>query len=203
MTARRQSQRGVTLLEALIAVALLAGIATLLAPAVYGALRASSAVIVIADANEQRRIVDDALTAIVSNAVVMSAADADTLMRGDDRSFETISLAGSGVARRFVLSIEGGRLLGEITPLVGGDDETERVEIASEGALRFSYYGRATEDAPPVWSGRWRSDRPPSIIRFEMSAGKSDEANFIFDIGVAGSGPLHCEFDPVSRRCRS
>jgi prepilin-type N-terminal cleavage/methylation domain-containing protein len=199
----RANQRGVTLLEALIAVALLAALATMLSPAVYGAMRMSSAVLGAAGTREQRRTVDDALTAILSNAVVMTAADADMMMRGDAKSLQAVSLAGSGVARRFLLTIDGGRLSGEIAPLIDDERGSERVEIVSEGALRFSYYGRASENAPLAWTGQWRNARPPAVVRFEMAAEKADATDLVFDIYVAAAGPLHCEFDPVSRRCRS
>jgi hypothetical protein len=133
----------------------------------------------------------------------MTAADADMMMRGDAKSFQAVSLAGSGVARRFVLTIDGGKLTGEIAPLIDNESGAERVEIVSQDALRFSYYGRVSENAPLAWSGQWRGARPPAIIRFEMAADDAKAANLLFDFDVAASGPLHCEFDPVSRRCRS
>lgn len=203
MNVARHRQRGISLLDALIAVALLAALATLLTPSLYGALRTSASVLRSAHTNEARRIVEETLTQILSNAVTLSRDDKDLLIKGDSKSFRAISLAGGGIARRFSLSIDNGKLLGEVAPLIESTAPPQQTEILAAGALRFSYYGRATDKAPLVWSDRWDSVYPPQIIRFEMTQDEPNSETTIFDTAVQARGPLHCAFDPVSRRCRN
>ena len=202
MTGAKQRQRGVSLLEALIAVALLAGLASMLAPAVHSALKLSAGTLQQAEYRESSRIVHDALSQIVSNALLIDPGNEGLRMRGDASQLQIVSLAGSSTARRFSLLIENGRLTGDIDTLLERDEANETTEILSEGALGFSYYGRATPDAPLGWTNRWSGAHPPALVRLQVRENNKPGVATSIEIPVTARGPLHCAFDPVSRRCR-
>jgi general secretion pathway protein J len=203
MTPGADNQKGVSLLEALIAVALLAGLAVLLTPALVGAMRASNSVLERAANREDNRIVEDALVQILDNSVVMDASDPDLRIGGDESLLRVISLAGANEARRFTLRIENGALTGAIAPLIDDGAPAQTTQILGAGALEFSYYGRQAEDAPLNWSRKWDSASPPQIIRLETAAKEEGGGNIIHEIHIAARSPLHCAFDTVSRRCRN
>ena len=202
MSCARKRQRGVTLLEALIAVALLAALAATLAPPVHNTLRLSSTTLGAAKRNESLRIAENALTQVLSNAVIMDAGEAEFRIFGDRQSLNVTSLAGGSVARRFSLTIADGRLIGALSLLHADNDERDHTEILDRGALGFSYYGRTRDDAPLRWSQKWNSARPPQIVRLELANTDASEANTIIEVPITIGAPLHCAFDPVSRRCR-
>lgn len=201
MSCCRRKQRGVSLLEALIAVALLSGLTLLLAPAVAGAMRASNEVLSRAAARENHRIVSEALRQILQNAVIMDSAQAGLRIEGDKKSLHVVSLAGSSQARVFTLKIEDSALIGQIAALSDRTRVLEETRILEAGAMQFSYFGRATPNAPLSWAATWKGALPPQIVRLETS-NEGDKSTF-HDVHVAARGPLHCAFDTVSRRCRS
>lgn len=200
--AHRTRQKGVTLLEALIAVALLAMLASMLAPALRSAIRASTGVVNEARLQEERRIAKDALTQILSNAVILESNDA-RLFKGDNQSFRVASLAGGAIIRDFSFEVSGGRLIGEIRPLLDRNNAGDVVEILQTGAVGFSFYGRVSDDAPLAWSPRWDAPRPPLLVRFDYRSEDPERTIHSLEFGVHAREPLHCAFDTVSRRCRS
>jgi general secretion pathway protein J len=202
MTDAKKRQRGVSLLEALIAVALLAALASMLAPAMHNALRLSTITLRDAEARESHRIAEDALSQILSKALLIDPGELDLRITGDDARLRVASLAGSATARRFSLQIENGRLTGDIETLLGEGNENETTEILAAGAIGFSYYGRATPDAPLGWTSKWSGALPPALVRLQMRESDGPDAITSIEIPVNVRGPLHCAFDPVSRRCR-
>lgn len=198
----RNRQRGYTLLEALISVGLLAGLAGALGPAVFGSMRVSTAILDQAEGQESLRALDEALTQIFTNAVLMSAGDNELFLQGDENTVRVASLAGDeSRARVFTLHIENGTLIGAIAPMLNGEAPKQSSELIPDGARRFSYYGRANTNAPLLWRDAWNDAAPPLLVRIELAAGE-DNNSIVFDYRPAGRAYLHCRFDPVSRRCR-
>lgn len=200
--ARRQKQRGVTLLEALIAVALLAMLSALLAPALSQGLRASRIVLEDASTKETGRVLENSFRQILSNAILMESKT-ELALKGDAQSLQLASLAGGSIARHFTLEIINGRLTGDIAPLLGDETPDQSVEILQRGAVAFSYYGRVNDDAPLAWSSRWNAARPPLLVRIEARLDPDSQMTRGFEFPIQARELLHCAFDPVSRQCRS
>lgn len=199
----RAGERGYTLLEALISVGLLAGLAGALGPAVYGAVRLSTAILGQSERQESLRILDESLTQIFENAVLISAADGDLFIHGDEKSLQTPSLAGEqSTARIFTLRIAHGALVGDIAPIFDEAAPAQSTELFPVGARKFSYYGRADAKALAGWRDQWKSAEPPLLVRVELADDGNGRAPVILDFRPAGRARLYCEFDPVSRRCR-
>ncbi|NOX95414.1 MAG: hypothetical protein GXP04_10090 [Alphaproteobacteria bacterium] len=199
---RTAKQRGYSLVEALIATALLAGLASALAPAVFGSIRISSAILQDGKTREAIRSVDGALTQIFSNSILLAAGEPKLRFEGAPDALRVVSFAGNPTAARvFKLTIENGALLGTIQKLDKDDDEQLSTNLFPANVSGFSYYGRATERAPIGWRKDWKGKRPPQLVRVEI---KSEDGGrpVILEYALSGGAPLHCAFDPVSRKCR-
>ncbi len=203
MMQKRLEQKGYSLVEALIAVALLAGLSSTLGPAMFSSMRISSAVLQNGKDQEALRIVDESLSSIFANAVLVSQEAPGFVLEGDARALQLVSLAGShSTARMFRLTITNESLYGEIDAL-NKNEATKLSTTLFEGNIRqFSYYGRPTGDAPLGWRNDWDSKQPPQLVRLEISS-EDNAQPIILEYPVNAQAPLHCAFDPVSRRCRS
>ncbi len=199
---RNTKQRGYSLVEALIATALLAGLASALAPAVFGSIRISSTVLQDGKNREAVRIVDGALTQIFSNSVLLTNSEPQLRFEGAPNALRVVSFAGNPTAARiFELTINNGALLGNVQKLNKADAEQLSTTLFPANVSGFSYYGRATERAPVGWRKDWKGKRPPQIVRLEIVS-EDDGEPIILEYALDGRAPLHCAFDPVSRKCR-
>ncbi len=199
---RIAKQRGYSLVEALIATALLAGLASALGPAVFGSIRISSAVLQDGKSREAIRIVDGSLAQIFGNSILLAASEPQLRFEGAPDTLRVVSFAGNPTAARiFELTIENGALLGAIQKLDKDDDEQLSTNLFPANVSGFSYYGRVTERAPIAWRRDWKGNRPPQLVRIEITP-EDDGGPMVLEYALNGRAPLHCAFDPVSRKCR-
>jgi|GEM_PF-4155430 len=203
MMRRVAQQRGYSLVEALIATALLAGLSSALAPAVYGSIRVSSTVLQDGKDREAIRIVDESLTQIFQNSILLANDETRLRFEGQPDALRVVSFAGNhSAARIFELTIENGALLGSIQKLNKEDAEQISTSLFPENVGVFSYYGRPIDHAPIGWRKDWTATHPPQLIRLEITSENGAEPT-VLEYALNGRAPLHCAFDPVSRKCRS
>ena len=186
-----QSQRGMTLPEALISVVLLAIIGVTLLPSVQLASAASHRIDEITRGMSARDNEEQLLNYLLKQMIVSSAAENATHMRGRATGFTFAILGNSNELTSVTMS-----------PLAAGvrlqiGDGREYILFRSLDAPQFSYYGRYTDRQTSGWRFSWEGSRPPQLIRI-TGAGSSS-----YEFHLPVQAPLSCAFDPVSRRCRT
>ncbi len=203
MTAASKNQRGFSLTEALIAIAVLAGLASALAPAAFGSVRASTEIVSLSAEREAARVADEALEGIFSNAVVIASDPAALRFQGRSHEISLISLAGpDATPRKFQLKIDNGALNAEIVGFADRNDEPQTTTLLRRGAAEFSFYGSPDAAGVASWTSVWNNKIPPRLVRLKVSTPNGRGLPFL-EYVVTPNGPLHCAFDPVSRRCRN
>ncbi len=198
---RNSAQRGYSLLEALIAVAILAAIAAALAPALFASVRASGRIAVFASETEEERVARNLLKSLFDSAITLSATSEAPWFEGaQDRLKLAMLHAPADDPETAHLIIRSGVLYfasaSDIAINADGDGTPEAMLF--EGVSRFRYYGAADEREEPAWRSSWDADAPPLLVRVEFM-----HASGAMDFHVAARAPLNCVFDQVSRRCRS
>lgn len=196
---RRQTARhGVTLIEALIAVALLAALVVTLSPAIASAVRVSTRLGAAATAAEDERSADDLLRGVFGSVVQFETDAPPYALAGDGcQIILTILRAGEDVPETARLAIARDAVDVVLTPITAGRASAAgaSARLRWAEALRFEYYGTASSDAPPTWRSEWKAQTAPQLVRVVGRRGRAE-----FEVG--GQIPIACAFDPISRRCR-
>jgi type II secretory pathway pseudopilin PulG len=193
----RSSESGHTLLEALIATAIVASIAAVLAPALYASVRAAARQSEVRQAGDEIRAARSALDEIFAAILTTDARVEDGRFFAKENEVEaTILLSLAGAPQRIRLRIDHGEL--SLVPL----DHGGAIEAASimSGAKRFRFYGRTDPQSGQAWRSSWDAPTPPELVGLELS----EESKFkMLTFPVRNRAPLVCEFDQVTRRCRN
>lgn len=204
MSGSRSSQAGFSLLEILIAVAILAGLMAVLGPTLSIAARTASRIHQDAQYEENARAAGRFLNDVISQTVWLDKNSADAPVTGDARRVEIRTLDGDVKTPVMVdLAIEPGAPQTLTARFSGsGAIENERYVILSNiSNARFQYM---TRDANRTqWRDRWRESSAPALIRLTGTLRYGDEERaFSFEVSPGSRAPLHCAFDPISRQCR-
>ncbi len=200
MTLVRKPQAGFSLLEVLIAIAILAGIAMAMGPAISAAARASSRIHQSAASEEDLRSARQFFNDIIVQQVFLGGAYPEDVVAGDAFSMTLITLDPgdmSPVAVQLTITRETPATL--VASFGNTDSEnTETYTLLSNiSDARFEFMKDNN------WRNVWRDAKPPALIRLTgILNGKGENRAFIFEAAPQGAAPLHCQFDPVSRRCR-
>lgn len=204
MSAERSSESGFSLLETLIAIAILASVMTALGPALNVTARTASRIHQEAQFQEDVRAAGRVFSDIVSQTLWLDKDDAAPPVAGDAAGMEVMTLdAASKSPVTLSLAIEREEKQ-RLTARFGGSDRLtgdRHVVLDNLSDARFQYMsvngGRAR------WRDRWRETSPPALIRFAgvLHYGGQERA-FAVEASPGGAAPLHCAFDPVSRQCR-
>ena len=188
MTARRESARGFTLLELLVAITLLA----VLMAALFGALRLGARVWETGEA----RLDASARIQVVQNFLRQQLAATIPLIETtrDPRALGGLLFAGTSEGLRFVgllpehlgagaslmelaLRPAQGRGPGDLVlrmrPLDPGDGEApgeERVLVTAVERLELAYFGPGQPGAAPTWWQEWQGQRSlPRLVRLRLA----------------------------------
>ena len=190
-------QDGFSLLEVLIAIAILAGVAMALGPAISAAARASARI------HQQAAVEEDLRTArqffrdmITQQLLVTPAASAISGNRS------TLSLTvldpGDMAPAELKLTITNeapARLIASF-----GDGETDNAVdytlLANIKDAQFQFLANAQ------WRDSWSDTALPSLIRLRFIHSDASADPISIEAAPHGQAPLICQFDPVSRRCR-
>lgn len=202
------SQRGYSLVEALISVAILGGIAAALAPATYAAVRASTRVAASTNAAEAERASDEALAQLFARMMSPGSSSSNEAFVGaPQRVAFHILTDGERGPRRVELKIADDRLvfLDEIDrAAIAGNGEGARAApaVLIEGVRRFRFYGATDADREASWSDRWRESEAPLLVAIERTTPPGREGAQSRAYFLSSRAALSCAFDQVSRQCR-
>jgi prepilin-type N-terminal cleavage/methylation domain-containing protein len=202
------SQRGYSLIEALIAVAILGGVAAALAPATHSAIKAATRIAASASAAEIERAGDEAMAELFAQAISPGASPGHAFV-GAPQSIGFHALAdGEKGPRPARLTIDDDRLIlaGEGAARAkddpAGAGSIGRPIILLEGVRRFRFYGVRGADHEPSWSDQWRETLPPRLVAVEFAGAAQGDAPRSKMYSLKLRAPLQCAFDQVSRQCR-
>lgn len=198
-----RSQRGYSLIEALIAVAILAAIAAAMAPALFASVRASGRIAVFASDAEEERVARALLASVFNSAITLSVDPEEPWFKGAPDRLKLATLyapAEDPETARFVIR-SGDLYFASASDIAinaddAGDDAPETLLL--KDVVRFRYYGVEDEREAAAWRSSWDADAPPLLVRVE----RAPDAGAAMDFHVAARAPLNCVFDQVSRRCR-
>ncbi|MEQ8936353.1 MAG: prepilin-type N-terminal cleavage/methylation domain-containing protein [Amphiplicatus sp.] len=197
------AQRGYSLIEALVAVAILAAIAAATAPALYASVRASARIAAFASAEEEERVARSLLTSVFDSALILSVDPEEPWFKGARDRLKLVTLyapAENPETAQFV--IRSGDLYfasaSDIAIKVDAADDDAPEVLLLRDVDRFRYYGAEDEREAATWRPSWAADAPPLLVRVE----RAPDAGAPIDFHVAARAPLNCVFDQVSRRCR-
>lgn len=184
----RASQDGFTLLEVLVAIAILALLTSALVGITRFAMNAwertaartsSTEALVRIDRTLRRQI-----TAIVSAGALGEVKGNPPLFFGAGDGFgwvaRTPALANEpGLYGQRVRVVPGRGLLLESWP-IDRPDSIDTAPLAPTGHVRFAYFGSAGPQEPPRWHARWAAGPiPPRLVRIEFpGAGRTPALTF-------------------------
>lgn len=181
-----KSERGFTLVEALVGLALTSLILVLLADSLGLGLRGLGRVEAAADRLEQRRTLDFTLRRQLEALYSGPAGDPRADFRGTGATLEFIALEAGGTAGYFRVRLgiegpEGDRRLVMTRQVAvardpGAATPAERSVLAQGlSAARFEYFGAVPPDETPRWHERW-SEAPsvPDLVRVQLRWRRDD-----------------------------
>lgn len=201
-------QRGFSLPEILVAVAILAGLMAALGPMLGAAARVASRLHLEAQYEEDARIARRFLQDVFSQSVWLDKDSSEAPITGDARQLQVTTLDPlTKSPMRVSLTIdrdETQRLMARFTANSkdGPPDTDERYVLLSNlSNARFAYMTRQGDGRR--WRDRWDDPAPPALIRFSGALQYGSQTrDFAFEASPDGAAPLHCAFDRVSRQCR-
>lgn len=200
---RAARQQGYTLVEALIAVAILAAIAGALAPITHSSIGAATRIKAQASLAEDARVGRDALSELFASMILPAASQEAFAFQGARDEIRLSILTDQELgAQPITLRISDGALI--YAPPSSGDragsDSSGPPIVLVDDAGAFRFYGAVEGEADASWRDRWEERRPPDLVELSF-AGESD-APPPLSFSIATRAPLHCAFDQVSRQCR-
>jgi general secretion pathway protein J len=217
VTPRAEHHRGFTLIEMLVALALMGLIAVILITSLQigghtwqRVMRAASSTEDIAQAQETLRL---RLSSLYPDdpATVMSQP-AFLLSNGASLEFSGAApdSTADGILRyRIAVSASSGALEVRSWPdqqdhLEGLSNDSKPEALLSSVASMAVQFWLKVDETPGRWVDRWDSKQVPRLIRIDVAFGADDRRRWPpLYIEPRVDTPANCVFDVVSRRCRS
>ena len=195
-------QHGFSLLEALIAIAVLAGLAMTFAPSISAASLAAARIHHDAAFEEDLRAIRGFLRENISQTVRLSAAGGKTLITGSPEHL-SLTVIDSHTMELMDIHIAIDRAQSLTAHLVRHGAEAGRTYVLLPEVYDARFRYRANTDSAPGWRASWREEEPPALIRLSGALRYGNgEKRFAIETAPLGAAPLNCAFDPVSRQCR-
>lgn len=197
-------QRGFSLVEVLVAIAILAGLMTALAPTLNITARTASRIHENAQFEEDTRTTGRFLRDVISQTIWLNKEGDEAPIAGEARRLQITTLDPEAKSPMTIsLTIEQGQpqtLTAQFAKSDAIDDE-RYIILSNMSNARFQYL--KLNEGNAQWRNRWHDSAPPALIRFTGNIRYGDEERaFVFEVPPKSAAPLHCAFDPVSRQCR-
>lgn len=205
MATKHSLQRGLSLIEVLISIAILAGIAITFAPIIHTAATASKRVHETSAQREKFNTSSRLIRHLLTSTITYERNDSADGFTGSQlkMAFNTIGpTTGAPVRGELSINPANDSLLLTFYP-IDGEMTVHQLMTGVRGAT-FSYFGDTDDAGSRSWRSQWINAEPPDLIRL-TGAHSSDkaQAHFSFEVAPAGHAILNCRFDAVSRTCRN
>jgi general secretion pathway protein J len=212
------NQRGFTLLELLIGLALTGFILTLLFAAFRLGAQSWDAIDARSERIAQAQVSRSVVTRLIGSALPFRwkrGASPTLAFAGNDTELQFVAflpqqLQQGGLAR-IALRIEPGaadttRLTLRYAPLTyleqdfaGLDSQKPFVLMEVHGPLRFAYFGSPSPTEPPAWQGAWQApDALPTLVRLGIDDATEPAPDLVAALAITGSG---CLWDSFYEKC--
>ncbi|MEM9423136.1 MAG: prepilin-type N-terminal cleavage/methylation domain-containing protein [Pseudomonadota bacterium] len=200
-------QHGVTLVETLIAIAILAMIIATMAPILQMTLATTSRTQSSQGLAEEGRTAAQALRRAFGGMIVPKGTKGEVSFTGRRRELRFSSYDSAGHIQKLHLFTDYHPDNMSLVLSVNEEatsDEGETVVLHDRlEDVSLAYYGAMADGAPLAWRNQWSATQLPRLIRLTVVRrvrGERREDVSYFHIPIAGA--LTCAFDPVSRQCR-
>jgi len=199
--AERDHAGGFTLLEALIAVVILAGIAAVLVPAVSTAIRVEARASNLVADLETGAGAEDLLRELLLRAHRPPRAASAGQLEGTPTSVSFLTLAiAAGTPQLARLEYESGHLDLTLPRVELGPRVPQDILIADQlERARFQYFGDIGDGRGAVWHESWDQIQPPQLVALDLLS--SDGSRKRIEARVGGAGPFDCRFDSGQGIC--
>ena len=196
-----QGQAGFTLMETLIAVGILAGIAVVLVPAIRTAVRVEARTTSLVGGLEVNAAVEDLMREFLLRAYRPPRSDTSGRFSGSSTSIRFLTLATASQSPEPVsIAFDTGRLELTLPQLDGERRHSQTVLLADEvERVRFMYFGEAGDGRGPGWYEAWDFDAPPRLIALDVVA--HDGSVQRIEVRLGGVAAFDCRFDSGQGIC--
>jgi prepilin-type N-terminal cleavage/methylation domain-containing protein len=194
-------EAGFTLMESLIAVVILAGIAAVLVPAIRTAVRIEARSSALVGGLESQAATEDLLREFLLRAYRPAVAAGNRAMVGERSSMRFLSLAsGTQTVQPVSLLLEAGALELRLPAASGEPAAIASLMLAEDVTqARFRYFGETDDGQGLAWQSRWETDSPPRLVALELLS--RDGSLRRIEALVGGRGAFDCRFDSGQGIC--
>lgn len=196
-----QREQGFTLTEALIAIVVLASLSAGLLLSVRTIIEADKGIRESVQGLEGRALFSEVMRDTLRYSYRPPNADTERRFRGDPAGFAVLTHPqGRAAPARAALRSDGASLELSLEPLAAQAGGGERVRLLEDVArIRFSYFGRTTENGFPTWHAEWEADWAPLLVSVEIQ----EENGQIWRIEalVEGQGAFDCPLERDAGIC--
>lgn len=197
-------QKGFSLLEALIAITILAGVAMALAPAISAAAKVSTRIQQGSLIEEELRTTRRFLRDVFAQNILVDSRERQTAFKGSAKKITITTIDSATMSPVPVAVVISGGNQQVLTVRLGSsssDDAQQYILIENLNNARFEFLD--SQSPNPQWMTIPPSGNLPDMVRLagQILAG-NESKEFAFEFSLPGKAPLHCQFDSVSRRCR-
>jgi len=214
--ARRSDDQGFTLIELLVAMTLLAMLSVGLVAGIRYGTRIWQASAFAAAQDRQMLAAQTALKESLERAypafISTTATDGHVEFDGRIDGFSVLSPDSQSPGALLQTTVETQKdgdtlaLVSVTQPELGfATSATSRREILLRriGSCEFSYYGRASPSATPMWQTQWqRRSRLPDLVRVRIAfADRTAHTRPEFIVGTRVGADVSCAFDVLTKNC--
>jgi prepilin-type N-terminal cleavage/methylation domain-containing protein len=195
MTSANPNQDGFSLLEVLIATAILASLSVMLLPTLRGAVQAEARASLLLEERAGHAVMEEVLRDVLRFSHSLPGGGDGQGFRGGAGGFTAIIRApGELQSSQASLSLSGDSLVMRLSPLSDQAGEPRETVLASGlSEARFYYFGDRDTRNAPVWRTEWEHKIPPRMVVLDMAG--PDGALRRIEIAVSARADFACRFD--------
>ena len=204
MALKKKHQCGLTLLEVLIAAAILAGIAMGLAPAINAASRASISIHQKSNIAEELRTSRQVFRDVVRQQIQMPSEMQDHLFKGTANEFSFASIDPITMKPVLIeLSVTATAPKQVLVRLKAEGDKSGAPYLLLSNVTDAHFEFLDKRNGQDQWRRNWDQAFLPALVRLTGTLQTRGTGRpFLVEAAPLGRTTLNCQFDPVSRQCR-